>query len=144
MAELTPVMQKFILRWGEMGNAWGVNRTVAQIYALLYLSATPLTAEEISDTLAVARSTVSTGLHEGRAVASAGRRATGFVAWPSVCSIMPGRSRTASYMHRERNHRRLSSLAHDLDNTLNPDPMPLDKYRILRYNQNIPKRVKYG
>lgn len=64
MAELTPVMQKFILRWGEMGNAWGVNRTVAQIYALLYLSATPLTAEEISDTLAVARSTVSTGLHE--------------------------------------------------------------------------------
>ena len=64
MAELSPVMQKFILRWGEMGNAWGVNRTVAQIYALLYLSATPLTAEEISDTLAVARSTVSTGLHE--------------------------------------------------------------------------------
>src|SRR5512147_2286751 len=64
MAELTPVMQKFILRWGEMGNAWGVNRTVAQIYALLYLSARPLTAEEISDTLAVARSTVSTGLHE--------------------------------------------------------------------------------
>ncbi len=64
MTELTPVMQKFILRWGEMGNAWGVNRTVAQIYALLYLSATPLTAEEISDTLAVARSTVSTGLHE--------------------------------------------------------------------------------
>ena len=64
MAELSPVMQKFILRWGEMGNAWGVNRTVAQIYALLYLSATPLTAEEISDTLTVARSTVSTGLHE--------------------------------------------------------------------------------
>ncbi len=64
MAELSPVRQKFILRWGEMGNAWGVNRTVAQIYALLYLSATPLTAEEISDTLAVARSTVSTGLHE--------------------------------------------------------------------------------
>jgi DNA-binding transcriptional regulator GbsR (MarR family) len=64
MAELTPVMQKFILHWGEMGSVWGVNRTVAQIYALLYLSPEPLTADEISETLAVARSTVSTGLHE--------------------------------------------------------------------------------
>jgi DNA-binding transcriptional regulator GbsR (MarR family) len=57
-------MEKFILHWGEMGSTWGINRTVAQIYALLYVSPTPLTAEEISDTLAVARSTVSTGLHE--------------------------------------------------------------------------------
>src|SRR5512136_541919 len=64
MIELTPVMKKFILRWGEMGSVWGVNRTVAQIYALLYLSPEPLTADEISETLAVARSTVSTGLHE--------------------------------------------------------------------------------
>lgn len=64
MADLTPVMKNFILRWGEMGSVWGVNRTVAQIYALLYLSSEPLTADEISETLAVARSTVSTGLHE--------------------------------------------------------------------------------
>jgi DNA-binding transcriptional regulator GbsR (MarR family) len=64
MADLTPVMQKFILHWGEMGSVWGVNRTVAQIYALLYLSPRPLTADEISETLTVARSTVSTGLHE--------------------------------------------------------------------------------
>ena len=64
MAELTPAMKKFILHWGEMGSTWGINRTVAQIYALLYLSPEPLTAEEISETLAVARSTVSTGLHE--------------------------------------------------------------------------------
>ena len=64
MTELTPVMKNFILRWGEMGGTWGVNRTVAQIYALLYLSPEPLTADEISETLAVARSTVSTGLHE--------------------------------------------------------------------------------
>ena len=64
MTELTPVMKSFILRWGEMGSAWGINRTVAQIYALLYLSPEPLTADEISETLAVARSTVSTGLHE--------------------------------------------------------------------------------
>jgi DNA-binding transcriptional regulator GbsR (MarR family) len=64
MAALTPVMKKFILHWGEMGSVWGVNRTVAQIYALLYLSPRPLTADEICETLTVARSTVSTGLHE--------------------------------------------------------------------------------
>jgi DNA-binding transcriptional regulator GbsR (MarR family) len=64
MTTLTPVMKKFILHWGEMGSVWGVNRTVAQIYALLYLSSEPLTADEISETLSMARSTVSTGLHE--------------------------------------------------------------------------------
>ena len=64
MTTLTPVMKNFILHWGEMGSVWGVNRTVAQIYALLYLSPEPLTADEISETLAMARSTVSTGLHE--------------------------------------------------------------------------------
>lgn len=64
MANLTPVMKKFILHWGEMGSTWGLNRTVAQIHAMLYLSPTPLTAEEISETLGIARSTVSTGLRE--------------------------------------------------------------------------------
>lgn len=64
MTDLTPVMKKFILHWGEMGSTWGINRTVAQIYAMLYLSPRPLTAEEISETLALARSTVSTGLRE--------------------------------------------------------------------------------
>jgi DNA-binding transcriptional regulator GbsR (MarR family) len=64
MTELTPAMQKFILHWGEMGSTWGLNRTVAQIYAVLYLSPSPLTADEICDTLSLARSTISTGLHE--------------------------------------------------------------------------------
>ena len=64
MVELTPVMRKFVLHWGEMGSTWGLNRTVAQIYAILYLSSNPMTAEEISKTLSVARSTVSTGLKE--------------------------------------------------------------------------------
>ena len=62
--KLTPVMEKFIVHWGEMGTRWGVNRTVAQIHALLYLADTPITAEEISDTLGVARSNVSTSLKE--------------------------------------------------------------------------------
>lgn len=62
--KLTPVMEKYILHWGEMGTRWGVNRTVAQIHALLYLSPQPLHAEEISETLSVARSNVSTSLKE--------------------------------------------------------------------------------
>jgi DNA-binding transcriptional regulator GbsR (MarR family) len=64
MQTLTPLMQKFILHWGEMGTRWGINRTVAQIHALLYLSEKPLTAEEIADLLDVARSNVSTSLKE--------------------------------------------------------------------------------
>ncbi|MGD8914863.1 MAG: MarR family transcriptional regulator [Candidatus Thiodiazotropha sp.] len=62
--KLTPVMEKYILHWGEMGTRWGVNRTVAQIQALLFLSSNPMNAEEISETLAVARSNVSTSIKE--------------------------------------------------------------------------------
>jgi DNA-binding transcriptional regulator GbsR (MarR family) len=61
---LTPVEEKFILHWGEMGTKWGINRTVAQVHALLYLAAKPLPADEISETLSVARSNVSTSLRE--------------------------------------------------------------------------------
>ena len=61
---LTPVQQKFVLHWGEMGTRWGINRTVAQIHALLFISPKALNAEEIADTLAVARSNVSTSLKE--------------------------------------------------------------------------------
>jgi DNA-binding transcriptional regulator GbsR (MarR family) len=61
---LSTVQQKFILHWGEMGTRWGINRTVAQIHALLFLSPRPLNAEEIAATLAVARSNVSNSLRE--------------------------------------------------------------------------------
>jgi DNA-binding transcriptional regulator GbsR (MarR family) len=61
---LTPVAQKFILHWGEMGTKWGINRTVAQVHALLFLSPKPLPADEIAETLSVARSNVSTSLRE--------------------------------------------------------------------------------
>src|SRR5215471_24223 len=64
MSKLNPVQQKFVLHWGEMGTRWGINRTVAQIHALLYLSPEPLHAEEIAETLGVARSNVSTSLKE--------------------------------------------------------------------------------
>lgn len=61
---LTNSARDFILHWGEMGTRWGVNRTVAQVHALLYLSPESLTAEEIADILSVARSNVSTSLKE--------------------------------------------------------------------------------
>ncbi len=64
MNQISPVQQKFILHWGEMGTRWGINRTVAQIHALLYLSSTPLHAEAIAETLGVARSNVSNSLKE--------------------------------------------------------------------------------
>jgi len=57
-------MEKYILHWGEMGTRWGVNRTVAQIHALLFLATEPLNAEDITETLAVARSNVSTSIKE--------------------------------------------------------------------------------
>lgn len=53
-----------VLHWGEMGSRWGVNRTVSQIHGLLFLSERPLNAEEIADTLVIARSNVSTSLKE--------------------------------------------------------------------------------
>lgn len=62
--KLTPTIKKYILHWGEMGSRWGVNRTIAQIQALLYLAPNPLSADEIVDLLGVARSNVSTSLRE--------------------------------------------------------------------------------
>lgn len=59
-----PEARSFILHWGEMGTEWGVNRSVAQVHALLYLSDRPLHAEAICDTLGLARSNVSNGLKE--------------------------------------------------------------------------------
>jgi DNA-binding transcriptional regulator GbsR (MarR family) len=61
---LSPTVQKYILHWGEMGSRWGVNRTIAQIHALLYLSPEALPAEDIAKVLSVARSNVSTSLRE--------------------------------------------------------------------------------
>ncbi len=61
---LTPVGQRFVLHWGEMGWRWGVNRTVAQIHALLFLVGRPLNSDEIVSILRVARSNVSNSLRE--------------------------------------------------------------------------------
>ncbi len=64
MNKLSAVQQKFILHWGEMGTKWGINRTVAQIHALLFISPKPLNADDLVATLDVARSNVSNSLKE--------------------------------------------------------------------------------
>jgi DNA-binding transcriptional regulator GbsR (MarR family) len=61
---LPAAVERFVLHWGDMGGKWGVNRSVSQIHALLYLSARPLTAEEIADALELARSNVSSSIKE--------------------------------------------------------------------------------
>jgi DNA-binding transcriptional regulator GbsR (MarR family) len=64
MDKLSAGQTKLILHWGELGTRWGLNRSVAQIHALLYLSAEPLTADQIASLLTIARSNVSTSLRE--------------------------------------------------------------------------------
>lgn len=64
MSELPPIARKFILHWGEMGTRWGINRTVAQVHALLFLSEHPLNAEQVCEILSLARSNVSVALKE--------------------------------------------------------------------------------
>ncbi|PTM40696.1 GbsR/MarR family transcriptional regulator [Bosea sp. 124] len=62
--KLSPLTQAFVLHFGEMGSRWGINRTVGQIYALLYLSSEPLCADDVVERLGVSRSNVSIGLRE--------------------------------------------------------------------------------
>jgi DNA-binding transcriptional regulator GbsR (MarR family) len=64
LRKLPPAVEQIVLRWGDLGGQWGVNRSVAQIQALLFLSDTPLTAEDIAETLGMARSNVSNSLRE--------------------------------------------------------------------------------
>jgi DNA-binding transcriptional regulator GbsR (MarR family) len=61
---LPPLTQRFVLHFGEMGSRWGINRTVGQIYALLYVAAKPVNADEIGESLGFSRSNVSMGLKE--------------------------------------------------------------------------------
>src|SRR5215475_5599975 len=61
---LRPAIERFVLHWGEMGGQWGVNRSVSQIHALLFLSEKPMTAEDIADALGLARSNVSNSIKE--------------------------------------------------------------------------------
>jgi DNA-binding transcriptional regulator GbsR (MarR family) len=62
--KLPAVVERFILHWGDMGDGWGVNRSVSQIHGLLYLADEPMTAEDIAETLGMARSNVSNSLKE--------------------------------------------------------------------------------
>ena len=62
--KLPAAVERFILHWGDMGDEWGVNRSVSQIHGLLYLSEAPMTADDIADTLGMARSNVSNSIRE--------------------------------------------------------------------------------
>ena len=62
--QLSPLKQRFVLHFGEMGSRWGINRTVGQIYALLYAAREPINADEIAESLGFSRSNVSIGLKE--------------------------------------------------------------------------------
>ena len=62
--KLPAAVERFILHWGDMGDGWGVNRSVSQIHGLLYLAEAPMTAEDIADTLGMARSNVSNSIKE--------------------------------------------------------------------------------
>ncbi|SFK12201.1 DNA-binding transcriptional regulator GbsR, MarR family [Bradyrhizobium sp. cf659] len=62
--KLPAAVERFILHWGDMGDEWGVNRSVSQIHGLLYLAEAPMTAEDIADTLGMARSNVSNSIKE--------------------------------------------------------------------------------
>lgn len=100
---LTPVMRKYVLHWGEMGARWGVNRSVAQIHALLWLAEAPLPADEIVATLGIARSNVSNSIRElqgwnlVRLVHLPGDRRDHFEArqdpWDMLMTIVEGRKR---------------------------------------------------
>ncbi|MEM7690228.1 MAG: MarR family transcriptional regulator [Pseudomonadota bacterium] len=63
-SELPPSVARFVLHWGDLGSQWGVNRSVAQIHALVFISDKPLTAEEIAEQLGMARSNVSNSIKE--------------------------------------------------------------------------------
>src|SRR5215468_9080565 len=103
LMRLTPAMSKYVVHWGEMGARWSVNRSVAQIHALLYLADRPLAADEIAETLTIARSNVSTSIKELqgweliRLVHIAGDRRDHFEAkqdpWDMLMTIVEGRKR---------------------------------------------------
>jgi DNA-binding transcriptional regulator GbsR (MarR family) len=99
--QIPDAVRRFVLEWGNLGERWGVNRSVSQIHALLYASKQPLAAEDIAETLGIARSNVSNSLRELqswniiRSVPILGDRRTFYTAetdlWNLVSRIAAGR-----------------------------------------------------
>lgn len=61
---LPPLIRAFVLHFGEMGSRWGINRTVGQVYAVLFLADAPVCADQLVEALGVSRSNVSMALKE--------------------------------------------------------------------------------
>jgi DNA-binding transcriptional regulator GbsR (MarR family) len=135
MKQLLPVAQKFILHWGEMGTRWGINRTVAQVHALLFLSPNPLPAEEIATALNIARSNASTSLRElqhwgiVRVVHIAGDRRDHFESMKDVFAMF-------RVIARERKKREIDPTLHMLQQCIAgaAKQQPADKYTRDRLN----------
>ncbi|MDT9001383.1 GbsR/MarR family transcriptional regulator [Paucibacter sp. APW11] len=64
MNSMSPLVRSFVAHFGEMGSRWGINRTVGQIYALIYVSPRALNADEMAEALEFSRSNLSMGLKE--------------------------------------------------------------------------------
>ena len=93
---LPDAVRRFVLEWGNLGERWGVNRSVSQIHALLYASKQPLAAEDIADVLGIARSNVSNSLRELqswniiRSVPILGDRRTFYTAETDLWNLVTG------------------------------------------------------
>lgn len=126
---------QFILYWGDMGPQWGVNRSVAQIQALLFLSANPLNAEQISDRLGIARSNVSNSLKELvawsliRRVPILGDRREHFEAECDVWEIATRVAQGRKEREIDPAIRVLSSCIEAAETEKNPDAIPLDRMK---------------
>lgn len=132
--KLNPTTEQFILHWGEMGSRWGVNRTMAQIHALLFIVGRPMNAEEIVETLGVARSNVSNSIKElqnwrlVKTVPIMGDRRDHFATNDDVWALF-------KIIAEERMKRELEPTVAFLDNLIESPEFALE-------NENAQKRIK--
>lgn len=132
--KLNPTTEQFILHWGEMGTRWGVNRTMAQIHALLFIVGRPMNAEEIVETLGVARSNVSNSIKElqnwrlVKTVPIMGDRRDHFATNDDVWALF-------KIIAEERMKRELEPTVAFLDNLIESPEFALE-------NENAQKRIK--
>ena len=132
--KLNPITEQFILHWGEMGSRWGVNRTMAQIHALLFIVGRPMNAEEIVETLNVARSNVSNSIKElqnwrlVKTVPIMGDRRDHFVTSDDVWALF-------KIIAEERMKRELEPTVQFLDHLIASPEFSLE-------NENAQKRIK--
>ena len=103
MSKLEDVQNEFIGHWGTLGSAWGVNKTMTQIHAMLMVSEDPVTTDEIMERLSVSRGNAHSNIKElvswgiARQVIVPGERKDFYTAekepWKLLCTIARERKR---------------------------------------------------